>query len=65
MKRRTRRRRHNPAKNHNALLYVVLGVAGYLVLSSAVPALGLPNPLTNSAMGGDDFGLNAPTDFND
>jgi hypothetical protein len=65
MKRRTRRRRRNPAKSNNALLYVVLGVAGYLVLSSAVPALGLPNPLTNSAMGGDDFGLNAPTDFSD
>lgn len=60
-----RRRRRNPAKKDNTLLYVVLGVGGYLALSSMVPALGLPNPLTNFNMGGDDFGLNAPTDFSD
>jgi hypothetical protein len=63
-----RRRRRNPAKNDNTLLYLGLGVIGYFVLSAAVPALtipGIPNPLANSNMGGDDFGLNAPTDFSD
>lgn len=55
-----RRRRRNPAKKDNTLLYLGLGVVGYFVLSAAVPALsipGIPNPIANADMGGPNFGI--------
>jgi hypothetical protein len=60
-----RRRRRNPKSSTTTtnllLLYGLVGVGVYLAFFVPLPA----NALANQDMGGNDFGLNTPTNFSD